>query len=240
MKYIKTYHKVLEFYSNNITTNSLNKPIHSSINGIENFWEWFGDSKIVDKNGKPLVVYHGSENIHSIEIFKSSKGHPYTFFSEDESEAERYSQDYKNIKSFYLKALKIYNPRELNSKELKDLDTILNNEIVIEKFIESAKDLSYKTWQDYMYDVLGDGWCEENDSLFNAMKYVLLDSSDNWWLLETEPFQKYFIENGYDSFTTNEGWGDNFGNIAVYSPNQIKSATDNNGGFDINNPNVNL
>ena len=25
---------------------------------IINFWNWFGDSKIVDKQGRPLVVYH--------------------------------------------------------------------------------------------------------------------------------------------------------------------------------------
>ncbi len=25
------------------------------------FWKWFGDSKVVDKNGDPLVVYHGTQ-----------------------------------------------------------------------------------------------------------------------------------------------------------------------------------
>ncbi len=28
----------------------------------ENFRRWFGDSKIVDEEGKPLVVYHGTDN----------------------------------------------------------------------------------------------------------------------------------------------------------------------------------
>jgi hypothetical protein len=237
LKYIKTYHKLLEFYSNNITTNSLDKPIHSTIQGIENFWKWFGDSKIVDKNGKPLIVYHGSENIDSIEIFKSSKGHPYNFFSEDEYEAERYTnQNKNNIKSFYLKALKIYNTNNLNSKELKDLDILLNNKIIIDTFIESIKNIGIKTWKEYMIEIYDDDY----GNLFDAMKKVLIDGGDNWWLLETEPFQKYIIDNGYDSFTTNEGDGHYFFNIAVYSPYQIKSATDNNGNFDINNPNVNL
>jgi predicted GNAT family acetyltransferase len=27
-----------------------------------NFWKWFGDSKVVDADGKPLVVYHGTHN----------------------------------------------------------------------------------------------------------------------------------------------------------------------------------
>lgn len=28
---------------------------------IRNFWAWFGDSKVVDADGKPLVVYHGTD-----------------------------------------------------------------------------------------------------------------------------------------------------------------------------------
>ena len=30
--------------------------------GLDNFQKWFGKSKIVDKQGKPLVVYHGTNN----------------------------------------------------------------------------------------------------------------------------------------------------------------------------------
>lgn len=30
----------------------------------KSFWKWFGDSKVVDKNGKPLVVYHGTSAPH--------------------------------------------------------------------------------------------------------------------------------------------------------------------------------
>ena len=42
------------------TTNSNGKPIAQTEEGLRNFWRWFGDSKVVDKNGKPLVVYHGT------------------------------------------------------------------------------------------------------------------------------------------------------------------------------------
>lgn len=44
------------------TRNSNGQHIHSSIEGIKNFWEWFGDSKVVDSEGRPLVVYHGTNN----------------------------------------------------------------------------------------------------------------------------------------------------------------------------------
>ena len=36
------------------------KKDHSKITNSENFKNWFGDSKVVDENGKPLVVYHGT------------------------------------------------------------------------------------------------------------------------------------------------------------------------------------
>ena len=41
--------------------NSEGKPIHWSEEGIRNFWRWFGDSKVVDDRGRPLVVYHGTK-----------------------------------------------------------------------------------------------------------------------------------------------------------------------------------
>lgn len=39
--------------------NSLGKLIHSTKEGAINFWKWFGDSKVVDSEGRPLMVYHG-------------------------------------------------------------------------------------------------------------------------------------------------------------------------------------
>jgi hypothetical protein len=42
------------------TRNSARRLIHDSVEGIRNFWVWFGDSKVVDALGRPLVVYHGT------------------------------------------------------------------------------------------------------------------------------------------------------------------------------------
>jgi hypothetical protein len=46
MKYIKT--SIKEYLKENSNFNS-------------NFQKWFNGSKVVDKNGNPLIVYHGSE-----------------------------------------------------------------------------------------------------------------------------------------------------------------------------------
>jgi len=40
--------------------NSNGKPIYPTEEGIINFWKWFGDSQVVDKNGSPLVMFHGT------------------------------------------------------------------------------------------------------------------------------------------------------------------------------------
>lgn len=39
----------------------------------DNFYKWFGDSKVVDSQGNPLVVYHGTDN-EFVEFSKSTIG----------------------------------------------------------------------------------------------------------------------------------------------------------------------
>ena len=37
----------------------------------DNFRKWFGDSKVVDNAGNPLVVYHGSRSSKKFNTFKT-------------------------------------------------------------------------------------------------------------------------------------------------------------------------
>jgi hypothetical protein len=43
--------------------NSNGDRIAKSKESLTNFWRWFGDSKVVDEQGRPLVVYHGSPTL---------------------------------------------------------------------------------------------------------------------------------------------------------------------------------
>jgi len=66
------------------------------------FKEWFGDSKVVDENGQPLVVYHGTDA--EFDTFDMSKGRANmdikgSFFSPWELDAKGYG---KNVRAFYL------------------------------------------------------------------------------------------------------------------------------------------
>ena len=59
------------------------------------FYKWFGNSKVVDKNGKPLEVYHGST-----EEFDAFEGG--AFFTDDYMNADGYGAG-ENIYDCYLK-----------------------------------------------------------------------------------------------------------------------------------------
>ncbi len=51
--------------------NSTGERIAKSKEALENFYKWFGDSKVVDEQGRPLVVYHGTNA--EFDVFDKSK-----------------------------------------------------------------------------------------------------------------------------------------------------------------------
>ena len=53
------------------TRNSEGMPLAGSEEGLRAFWKWFGDSKVVDEEGRPLVVYHGTGD--QFEVFDVAK-----------------------------------------------------------------------------------------------------------------------------------------------------------------------
>lgn len=56
------------------TTNSTGKPIHPTEEGVRKFWEWFAGSKVVDEQGRPLVMYHGTKAGNIAEFLPSAMG----------------------------------------------------------------------------------------------------------------------------------------------------------------------
>ena len=81
------------------TKNSDGQPIAKSEPALRNFWNWFGDSKVVDDKGRPLVVYHGTNA--EFDTFDISKGGTATgwenadkgfFFTGEETPARNYAR----------------------------------------------------------------------------------------------------------------------------------------------------
>jgi hypothetical protein len=58
----------------------------------DTFKKWFGNSKVVDENGKPLVVYHGTRN----NFDKFSDEHGAMYFADKPEYASNYAMGYKN------------------------------------------------------------------------------------------------------------------------------------------------
>lgn len=108
--------------SDNITTNSLGLPISDTEEGITNFWKWFGDSKVVDEQGRPLVYYHGTKSKEKFNTFDTSIPHrPRTqpeggiFFTSD----YRAANNYGRVKAVYLKIESPLNTTNDINKNLK-------------------------------------------------------------------------------------------------------------------------
>lgn len=84
-----------EFYGNQ-WTGAAGSGNHQTDN--PKFKEWFGDSKVVDKDGKPLVVYHGSTDARftSFDPSKGRLGLRGIYFTENPEWASAYTMDKKN------------------------------------------------------------------------------------------------------------------------------------------------
>lgn len=83
--------------------NSNGDRIAKSKEALTNFWRWFGDSKVVDEQGRPLVVYHGTDA--EFDTFDMTKGRSTmdiqgAFFSPWELDSKGYGS---NVRAFYIK-----------------------------------------------------------------------------------------------------------------------------------------
>ncbi len=164
------------------------------------FKRWFGDSKVVDENGEPRVMYHGTA-VSNIGVFKGYRGVAAHFafdpefangFAEqaNEAEQERLADgdedigDGGQVYAAYLRASNIFDAR--NPEHLRAAG------------IEAVED------------------------------YATLEG--NVRKIKAAGFDSYYdFENSVDDPPTG---------IAVFSPEQIKSAIGNSGAFDPANPDI--
>lgn len=91
--------------------------------------KWFGDSKVVDENGQPLVVYHGTESNEAFSVFETNSpdGTPAIYFSSNKKVANSYSGNLP----IYEVYLKMENPLEVDAqgKEYNDFAAEMRSNI---------------------------------------------------------------------------------------------------------------
>lgn len=103
--------------------NSNGDRIAKSKEALENFYNWFGDSKVVDEQGRPKVMYHGTPNA----IYDTLRAG--TYFTDNKAYAEVYKSQGASSISYKKEALKpdvyaVYikmeKPFDTRNKEARD------------------------------------------------------------------------------------------------------------------------
>jgi hypothetical protein len=212
-----------------------------------NFKKWFGDSKVVDDKGNPLVVFHGTAG----DFYEFNKG--IAFFTPSRAAAADYME--RSIFSQHDVEL----PQDVNSVD--ELGRVGIQQIADEEGIDLTKGkivptfLSIKKPLDltrlgpnfdpkYDWDELHKlGIVEEKwGSLDEDAKMEVQDEFGDkaiWNFLDSEGHDK-IQKLGYDGviFDDVDMAGKTHTSYAVFEPTQIKSATDNVGAFDATNPDI--
>jgi sulfur relay (sulfurtransferase) DsrC/TusE family protein len=106
--------------------NSEGQVIHPTIGGVENFWRWFGESKVVDAEGRPEVLYHGTR----AEKFDKFKEGRIIFLTDSKEVAGEYAGEGNT------------NPEQVGTKY--ELYTSLKNPLVV--------DAKGSTWDNVIVD----------------------------------------------------------------------------------------
>ena len=178
----------------------------------EAFKRWFGDSKVVDENGQPLVVYHGTA-VRGFKAFSEFK--PLSWFSVDKEYAKVYSKTRK--KKFYERG-KIY-PVYLSIKNPFMVDDI-----------DNAFD-SFYTKEDY-YTKLSEKLNISLDQLKKELEPIR--ATREYFMVNSPEFKNLLQSLGYDGIQATEYGKTTY---AAFNPNQIKSVN-NRGTFDPSNDNI--
>ncbi|MDR2770374.1 MAG: hypothetical protein LBB08_02910, partial [Rickettsiales bacterium] len=192
-----------------------------------NFKRWFGDSKVVDENGKPLVVYHGGAEFSpdGIGVFQpgsvtgASRG---SYLKEGYffSNKKEVSENYGTVNTAYLS---MQNPYVVNVRhELSQLDYDIETER------EEAEEAGYP-----ITNWLGR---KPEDIPYGPSDFIALDSATAYFDDNAQEIYKNAVDSGSDGIIV-EG-ADGSATYIVFSSDQIKSATDNNGNYDPNDPNI--
>ena len=129
----------------------------------DNFWKWFGNSKVVDKNGDPLVVYHGSQS-----EFSEFDGDSY--FTDDYMNADGYAGG----EYVYEVYLSIKNPLviDANGKKWDDIETPYGTSTG-----EVVGNVDRKKYDGVIFNNIKDNWIDDVDYQDPSIVYVTFSSN---------------------------------------------------------------
>lgn len=237
------------------TLNANGLQIHPTKSGVRNFWRWFGDGQLVDSVGRPRLFYHGS--LKDLERFKTGTADA-IFFAPNPGPMQtfiNYKVTQAQIGLGGMTNAGVVYPVYLNAKNVFDYENPEHVDAVVKEVMKGAKGKVFGIGKKVLlrpyYSVktpTAEGVEEEffvaPESVVKPLKYSedgLRDHlADGYWpAFETGEVIDAIKKLGFDSFMVQENFGGQFyKNVAVFSPNQIKSAVGNNGLFEPQDPRI--
>jgi len=143
--------------------NSNGERIAQSEPALRNFYKWFGDSKVVDEQGRPLVVYHGTTA--DFDTFAEN-----SFFTNDYFNADGYASGEKVFEVY----LKLSKPLVVDAKGKKwnQLDT---------KYGTTTREIigkvSNKDFDGVIFENINDDWTDDEESENYTTDYIPFKSN---------------------------------------------------------------
>lgn len=225
------------------------------------FKRWFGDSKVVDADGQPKVMYHGLAKDTTDFTRKTARGAP-IFLTDDPEFAQRFSADsYLQVAAHPEKYVTKEQLKDGEKKAIAAIRKDYGKDILGKEMIDSIRDgnpvaEAREYLQKEYVNMLPAGphimplyvraerpFDYQNSRHINRLKEEVELTNDMWrsvregdWdIIESQEVQDAIQMAGFDSFYVKEH---GYKNLAVYEPNQVKSATGNIGTFDVTNPDI--
>jgi hypothetical protein len=201
------------------------------------FKKFFADSKVVDATGKPMVVYHGTSKEFSTfslgyrgdDQGNDQYGPGYYTASSAETAGGYANGDGANIKPLYVS---IKNPIEEGTKAFPRsvIERLMRASPSFYESLENFGDISFEGERKVVRGAV-DGF----EGFDNALLQLGTLQRD-FWPNDAEGFLRAAKEiTGHDGVTVESGGNKIF---VAWTPEQIKSATGNDGQFDGSNPDI--
>lgn len=215
--------------------NSNGDRIAQSKEALENFYRWFGDSKVVDEQGRPLVVYHGTDELN-IETFDKDRAYSATdaignWFGSKKIAQQRI-KDRGGKGKIYPVYLSIDNPitvktrAELNTYIAEKMGNITDEEL-IEMLEDDVKQYSAE-YKFTLEDLETYKKQKETPKVRNDINTAILNNLDPTFRDELVPYVREAVKNLNGVIIEDDmGFGKTY---VAFNPNQIKS-TQNRGTY---------
>lgn len=212
-----------DFASKRGNTNSAGQQINRSKQGIANFRDWFGDSAAVDVKGRPLLMYHTTNaDITQFEVSRESFNNYGLMGNLHVTRAGIFATPNRKFSQTYAKL-------DRNGKSEDGAN-------VMPVYMSLQKALDMRAPDSTLIRQL--------DQMGQLKRWR--DSKQDWSLFDNEedgsnPFVDALKKWGYDGaifYEESSGDGKSYETYVAFSPEQMKSASGNQGTFDATNPDI--